>query len=47
MNRGKWIEFMDSVRRKVDFRFNGQMNGVFSHLGHENPFRYKEEQNHH
>ena len=46
VKKRKWIEFIDSVGRKGDFRFNGQMNGVFSHLGHENPFKYKQEQNH-
>ena len=45
MKRGKWVEFMDPVGRKEDFRFKGQMGWVCSHLGRGNPFKYKQEQN--
>lgn len=45
MNRGKWVEFMDPVRRKEDLRFNGQMDGLYSHLGCENASECRQEQN--
>lgn len=45
VKRGKWVEFINPVRRKEDVRFNGQMDGVYPHVGCGNPFKYRQEQN--